>query len=74
MYSLTAAIMAPWALVSVRLALAVIPVVEDRLKVGSKPLRNNISQNMMERLQDTVTASGGGMSSTEPAPVTLWAM
>ena len=71
MYSLTAAIMAPWALVSVRLALAVIPVVEDRLKVGSKPLCNNISQNMMERLQDTVTASEGGMSSTEPAPVTL---
>ena len=59
--------MTPWALVSIWLALVVIPELDDPLKLGSKMLRDKISKHLMERLKCTATASGGGVSSTELA-------
>ena len=74
MCSLTATIMTPWAPVTIRLALAVMPGKGDLLILGSKMLREKLSTDVMKQLRDTAAASGGGASSTEHAPAEVPAM
>ena len=56
--SLTATIMTPWAPVTIRLALVVMPGEDDLLILGSKMLREKVSIDVMKQLRDTVAASG----------------
>ena len=71
---LTVTIMTPWAPVSIRLALAVMPGEDDLLILGSKTLRGKLSIDVMKQLRDTAAASGGGASITEHAPAKVPAM
>ena len=59
---------------SIQLVLAVIPEVDDPLILGSKTLRDKPGKNMMEQPKGMATASGGGVSSTEPAASKVRAM
>ena len=65
---LTAIIMTPWAPVTFRLALAVMPGEDDLLSLGSKTLREELSIGVMKQPRDTAAALGGAASSTEHAP------
>ena len=73
-FSLTATIMTPWAPVTIRLALAVIPGEDDLLILGSKTMREKLSVDVIKQLRDTTVASGGGASITERAPAEVPAM
>ena len=66
--SLTATIMTPWAPVTIRLALAVIPGEDNLLILKSNTLRKKLSIDVMKEVRDTAAASGGGASITEHAP------
>ena len=72
--SLTATIMTPWAPVTIRLALAVMPGENDSLIIGSKTLREKLSIDVMKQLRDTAAVSGGGASSTDRASAEVAAM
>ena len=72
--SLTATGMPPWAPVTIRLALAVMPGEDDWLVLGSKTLHEKLSVDVMKQLKDTAAASGGGASITEHAPAEVPAM
>ena len=58
----------------IQLVLAVIPEVDDPVSLGFKTLRDKPSKNMMEQPKGMATASGGGVSSTEPAAFKVRAM
>ena len=58
----------------IQLVLAVIPEVDDLLILGSKTLRDKPRKNMKEQPKGMATASGGGVSSTEPAASKVRAM
>ncbi|CAN0394168.1 unnamed protein product, partial [Ascophyllum nodosum] len=72
--SLTATIMTPWAPVTIRLALAVMPGEDDLLVLGLKTLREKLSIDVMKQLRDRAAASAGGASNTEHAPAEIPAM
>ena len=72
--TLTATIMTPWAPVAIRLALAVMPGEDDLLILGSKTLHEKLDIDAMKQLRDMAATSGGGASSTEPAPAEVPAM
>ena len=72
--SLTATIMTPWAPVTIRLALVVMPGEDDLLVLRSKTLREKLSIDVMKQLRDTAAASGAGASTTEHAPAEVPAM
>ena len=74
MYSLTAAIMTPWALKCIQHVLAVIPEVDDPSILESKTLRDQPSKNMMELPKGMAMASGGCVSSTELAAAKMRTM
>ena len=58
----------------IQLVLAVIPGVDDPSILGCKTLRDKPSKNMMEQPKGIATASGGCVSSTEPAAAKVRAM
>ena len=72
--SLTTTLMTPWAPVTIRLALAVMPGEDDLLILGSKTLGEKLTIDVMKQLKDTTAASGGGASITEHAPAEVPAM
>ena len=63
----TATIMAPWALVTIRLALAVMPGEDYLLILGSETQREKLDIDVMKQLSDMAAVSGGSTSSTEQA-------
>ena len=58
----------------IQLVLAVIHGVDDPSILGWKTLRDKPSKNMMEQPKGIATASGGCVSSTEPAAAKVRAM
>ena len=58
----------------IQLVLVVIPGVDDPSILGCKTLRDKPSKNMMEQPKGIATASGGCVSSTEPAAAKVSAM
>ena len=58
----------------IQLVLAVIPEVDDPVSLGFKTLRDKPSKNTMEQPKGMATASGGSVSSTEPAAFKVRAM
>ena len=66
--------MTPWAPVTIRLALAVMPGEDDWLILEPKTLLEKLSIDVMKPLRDTAAASGGGASIMEHAPAEVPAM